>query len=514
MSEQLPKTGARPPIVAIVGHIDHGKSTLLDYIRKANVVEGEAGGITQHLSAYEATHKNSTGEHRITFLDTPGHEAFKAMRSRGLEVADVAILVVSSEDGVKPQTLEALKLIAGVEIPYIVALTKIDKEGANIEKAKSSLLENGVYLEGLGGDIPYIGVSGKTGEGIPELLDLILLAAELEGITSDPLAPGEGVVIEAHVDNRRGNTATLIVLNGAVESGEYIISGQALAPVRIMENFLGKSIKEAHAGSPIRIIGFSSSPAVGARWRAVETKKEAEADALEFAQANRPKIPEPVAPSAPLEEGVEPEEEKIHVILPLVIKTDVAGTGEAILHELEKLPQDPRLEVRIVLRTVGPVSEGDVKLAGSGKTPGLVVGFNVKITGEARDLAERLNVEIGTFDIIYKIAEWLKAELDKRQPRESQEESTGRAKVLKVFSTTKGKIVLGGRVEEGTLAQGEEVKIMRRDLEIGRGTIVSLQSQKNVIKKVESGKEFGAQLKTSSEPAAGDTLEAFTMVLK
>src|SRR3990167_5168 len=209
MSKDSDTTASRPPIVAIVGHIDHGKSTLLDYIRNTLVIEGrlpagrqEAGGITQHLSAYEAVHKNSSGEHKITFLDTPGHEAFAAMRSRGLEVADVAILVVSAEDGVKPQTLEALKLIGGVKIPYIVALTKIDKPSANIEKAKGSLLEHGVYLEGLGGDVPYVGVSGKSGEGVPELLDLILLAAELEGLSTQITGPGQGVVIEAHKDNK------------------------------------------------------------------------------------------------------------------------------------------------------------------------------------------------------------------------------------------------------------------------------------------------------------------------
>ena len=199
--------GARPPIVAIVGHIDHGKSTLLDYIRRAHVAEGEAGGITQHLSAYEAIHENSTGKHKITFLDTPGHEAFTAMRSRGLEVADVAILVVSAEEGAKTQTLEALKLIDEVKIPYIVAFTKIDKPGANLEKAKMSLLENNVFLEGMGGEVPWVAVSGKSGEGVPELLDLILLAGEIEGLSADKNLPGEGLVIEGHVDNKRGNTA-------------------------------------------------------------------------------------------------------------------------------------------------------------------------------------------------------------------------------------------------------------------------------------------------------------------
>ncbi|HVV39314.1 MAG TPA: translation initiation factor IF-2 [Candidatus Paceibacterota bacterium] len=507
MSEGMPTAGARPPIVAIVGHIDHGKSTLLDYIRKTNVVEGEAGGITQHLSAYEAVHKNISGEHRITFLDTPGHEAFKAMRSRGLEVADVAILVVSAEDGVKPQTIEALKLIESVKIPYIVALTKIDKESANVEKAKMSLLEHGIYLEGLGGEVPYIGISSKTGEGVPELLDLILLAAELEGISADPTLPGEGTVIETHVDKRRGNSATLIIQNGSIASGNYIVSGESSAPVRIMENFLGKSIKEAGPGSAVLIVGFSTLPQVGATWKQIGNKKEAEA----LAQAARvPKVQPAAKAATPLAEG---EEEKIHIILPLVIKTDVAGTAEAVMHELDKIPKDERLEVRIVSRGVGPVSENDVKLAGSG-TPGIVVGFNVKAENTARELAERQGVSIGLFDIIYKLSEWLAEELLKRQPREQQEEAVGSAKIIKIFSTAKGKVIVGGRVESGVLTQGAEVKIMRRDLELGRGTIVSLQTQKAAVKELESGKEFGAQIKTSCEPASGDTIEAFTMVLK
>jgi translation initiation factor IF-2 len=517
MNAATPIEGTRPPVVAIVGHIDHGKSTLLDYIRKTNVVEGEAGGITQHLSAYEAVHKNATGEHKITFLDTPGHEAFKAMRSRGLEVADVAILVVSAEDGVKPQTLEALKLIDSVKIPYIVAFTKIDKPTANLEKAKSTMLEHGIYLEGLGGEVPWVAVSGKSGEGIPELLDLILLAAELEGLSADPSLPGEGVVIEAHVDNKRGNTATLVVENGSVNSGEFVVTGEAFAPVRIMENFLGKPIKEALPGSPVRIIGFSVLPTVGARFKTVETKKEAEADAKEAAEASllerRSATPQE-ARSEKSDADASKEEEIEYVILPLVIKTDVAGTGDAVIHELEKLPRQERIEARVVSRGVGAITEGDVRFAIGGKTPGLVVGFNVKVEATARDLAERQGVEIAVFDVIYKLADWLKEEVEKRRPRERVEEKVGSARVLKLFGGEKGKVVLGGRVEEGQLTQGAEVKIMRRDFELGRGEITSLQAQKKQVKVVEAGSEFGAQIKTSVEPAANDRLEIFTIVLK
>ncbi|MBX4192340.1 translation initiation factor IF-2 [Candidatus Parcubacteria bacterium] len=507
----------RPPIVAVVGHIDHGKSTLLDYIRQTSVVEGEAGGITQHLSAYEAEHENTNGKHRITFLDTPGHEAFSAMRSRGLEVADVAILVVSAEEGVKPQTIEALKLIQDVKIPFIVAITKIDKPGANVEKTKMSLLEHQIFLEGLGGEVPYIPVSGKTGEGIPELLDLILLAGELEGLSADPEAPGEGLVIEAHVDPRRGNTATLIVQNGSIQAGKYVVSGASLAPVRIMENFLGRKIDEALPGSPVQIVGFSTLPQVGDTWKVVENKKEAETAVASQSRSTRSEgKTRPSGPERPSESiaGMASEEEIIQkTVFPLIIKTDVAGTGEAVLHELNKLPQHENLEVRIVSQAVGPIGEADVKLVGGGKTPGVIVGFNVKVEREAKDLAERLGVEVVVFDIIYKLQEWLGAKIEERRPRIREENKTGAAKILKVFSNVKGRIVLGGRVEEGTLNVGEEVRVMRRDLEIARGEITSLQSGKNPVKKIESG-EFGAQVKLGTEPAPGDKLEAFEIVFK
>ncbi|MEK7109054.1 MAG: translation initiation factor IF-2 [Patescibacteria group bacterium] len=490
--------GGRPPIVTVVGHIDHGKSTLLDYIRKTNVVAGEAGGITQHLSAYQATHKNQGGEHLITFLDTPGHAAFAAMRSRGLRVADVAILVVSSEEGVKPQTLEALGLIQEAKIPYVVAFTKMDKPGANLERAKMSLLEHQVFLEGMGGEIPWVAVSSKTGVGVPELLDLILLAAELEGISADASASGRGLVIEAHVDPKRGSTATLIVQDGTLESGEYVVAGSSVAPVRIMENFLGKPIKKAPPGSPIRIVGFSVLPQVGDEWRAVETKREAEG---EIAATLRNVRTSDVPGTSDVPEDL--------VVLPLVIKTDVAGTGEAVLHELALLGKFEKLEVRVVSRAVGAITEGDVRTAGSGKTPGIIIGFNVKFEAPARDLAERLGVTVETFDIIYKLAEWLGAEVEKRRPRDRVEEVLGAAKVLKFFSNVKGRVVMGGRVEEGALNENAEIKIMRRDLELGRGKIVSLQTQKTPVKKVEQGQEFGAQLKLDVEPAPGDRLESF-----
>ena len=500
----------RQPVVAIVGHIDHGKSTLLDYIRKTNVVGGEAGGITQHLSAYEVTHKGESGTERgITFLDTPGHAAFEKMRSRGLEVADVAVLVVSAEEGVKPQTLEAVKLIKAEDLPFIVAINKIDKEGANIDRTKNSLVENEIYVEGMGGDIPSVPISAKRGDGINELLDLILLAADLKELSYDKVTPATGTVIEAGVDTRKGIGATLMVMDGVLESGSYIVSGESFAPVRIMEDFAGRQIKTAHAGQPIRIIGFSSLPSIGSGFTTVENKKEAE---NKVSEVRRTKIM-PKGSPAKIEAAEDGAEVVVKAILPVVIKADVAGTIDAIMHEIENIKEN-KLEIRIVTSGVGGITENDVKMVASGSTPGIAIGFNAKVDASAKDLAERQGVTIATFEIIYKLAEWLAAEARTRAPREMLEEVTGAAKVLKVFNSNKGKVVLGGRVEEGELQDGAQVRLLRRDIELGRGHITSLQAMKATVKRVEAGSEFGAAVDIKAEPAAGDRLECFNMVEK
>jgi translation initiation factor IF-2 len=260
-----------------MGHIDHGKSTLLDYIRNTKVADSEAGGITQHLSAYEVEHTLATGKtKKITFLDTPGHEAFQHLRSRGSKAADIAILVVSAEDGVKPQTLEALAAIQEAAIPYIVAITKIDKPNANIERVKNSLLENGIYLEGLGGNIAYVPISSKSGDGIPALLDLLLLAAELEELTGDATKTAEGIIIESHRDPKKGISATLIIKNGTLKSGTFVIAGRAMAPLRLIQDFKGKQIKEATFSSPVTVVGWNDIPPVGEIFVCIASKKEAE----------------------------------------------------------------------------------------------------------------------------------------------------------------------------------------------------------------------------------------------
>lgn len=488
----------RPPIVAVLGHIDHGKSTLLDYIRKTNVALSEAGGITQRLSAYEVVHTTKEGvAERITFLDTPGHAAFSRMRLRGAEVADIAILVVSAEEGVKPQTLEALRVIREADIPYVVAVNKIDKPEANIERTKQNLAENEVYLEGYGGSVPWVPVSAKRGDGIPDLLDVLLLLAELEELKGDPAAEASGSIIEVSVD-KRGIGATLLVTDGTIRKGECVVAGESFSPVRIMEDFAGKPITEATFSSPVRVVGFSSIPAVGSRFDVVDSKKQAEARVLAARDDVR------------VEQKKETEEARI--VLPLVIKADAASIVEAIEQEVAKIPQE-KIVVKIVAAGTGAISESDVKAAGA-SSRSIIVGFNVRADARARELAERLGITIMTFDVIYKLTEWLAEAVKERTPKQKVEEVSAHAKVLKVFNQAKGKIILGGRVQSGALNVNDAFRIVRRDATLGEGKVVGLQQQKKDVKNVESGLEFGAEVKTGAEVAPGDVLEVFVTVMK
>lgn len=486
----------RHPIVVVMGHIDHGKSTLLDYIRKSDVVAGEAGGITQHLSAYVVEHATKeTGVRKITFLDTPGHAAFQKMRLRGADVADVAILMVSAEEGVKPQTLEALASIKAANIPYVVAINKIDKPNANIDRTKNSLVENEVYIEGMGGDIAFVPISAKAGTGVDELLDLVLLTADIAELKADTSAPASGLIIESERDNKRGTSATLIIQNGTLSSGSFVVSGVSFAPVRIMEDFRGKAIKTASLSEPVRIVGFSDVPAVGSTFVTVNSKKEAEVLVLEARSQEARK-----------EEYVNSENLPV---IPVLIKADTLGSIEAIEHEIGKLVSE-RVHVRIIDSNVGSVGENDVKSV-SATANAIILCFNVAVDRQARDSAERLGVEIASFDIIYKLAEWLEEAIKLRTPKQTADVKTGAAKILKEFSVQRSTHVLGGRILEGTLKAGEMIRIMRRDMEIGRGNLKNLQQSKTDTKEVSDG-EFGMQLDTKTEIAPGDVIEGFETV--
>ena len=492
----------RPPIVVIMGHIDHGKSSLLDYIRKSNVVAGEAGGITQHLSAYEVNHPAKEGvANRITFLDTPGHQAFSKMRSRGAGVADIAILVVSAEDGVKEQTKEALKAIKEAGIPYIVAINKIDKPNANIERTKQNLAENEIYLEGFGGDVPFVPISAKVGTGVPDLLDMLLLVAEMENLTGDTTVLARGVVVESHVVPSRGISATLIITNGTLKKSSFIVAEESMTPVRSIENFLGKQVPEATFSSPIQITGFDSLPPVGAAFRAYATKKEAETAQATLREARTKKGVQEVVRTTPLAENA--------LIIPVIIKTDVAGTLEAIEKELGKIEHE-RIAIKVIAKGVGAIGENDAKLA-SGSENAIILGFHTKVERSAVDIAERFGVTIKTFDIIYELSEWLEKELAARTPKVLGEEIVGTLRVIKVFSAMKHKQVIGGKVATGALELGAQVKIMRRETEIGRGKVIELQQQKIATKRVEEGNECGLMVEAKIEIAPSDILEAFVM---
>ena len=492
---------ARPPVVVVMGHVDHGKSTLLDYIRKSNTVEGEAGGITQSISAYEVFHKDeSKTDRKITFLDTPGHEAFSKMRARGAFAADIAILVVSAEDSVKAQTLEAYNTIIESKIPYIVAINKIDRPNANVEKTKMDLVEKGIYLEGLGGDIPFVPISAKVGTGVDELLDMILLVSDIQAFTGDSSLNASGIIIEANREPKRGISATCIIKNGTLKSGMIVVAGTALVSTRMMENFLGKPIKEATFSSPILLTGFESMPEVGSTFESFVSKKEAE-NYIEIMKSALLENKTAVKYRAPTGK-----------IIPIIIKTDVVGSMDAIEKEISKLNNE-EISYKIISFGVGAINESDLKMANANKET-IVVGFNTKLDAGARDLNETLKINVEVFDIIYKLTDWLKIILEERRPRVETVEVTGSLKIIRTFGATKDKQVVGGKVINGRIVNGGQVRIMRRDFEIGHGKIVELQQNKIKAKEVLEESECGVQVETKITIAPGDVLEAFIITIK
>lgn len=487
----------RAPVVAVMGHIDHGKSTLLDYIRKTNIVEGESGGITQHISAYEISYTTSEKvKKRITFLDTPGHAAFTCMRECGANAADIAILVVSAEDGVKTQTLEALQSILDAKIPYVVAINKIDRPNANIEKTKLSLSEHGILVEGYGGTIPWVPISAKLGTGVDDLLETILLVAEMEDFTTDTEGPVEGILIESNHDPKRGITGTIIIKEGILKKGQYVVCGGAYTTTRIMEDYTGKQITEALAGTPLQLVGFDVLPKTGTPLFVFDSKKEAEKY---------------------LAEHTVPEKEHTHEIdpnakvFPLIIKTDVYGTAEAIEKEIRKI-NVPDIYLKIIQKGIGNIAESDIKLALSDKETA-IIGFHTHADNQARDLAEQHGITIHTFTVIYKLTEWLVEEAERRRPRKEVREVTGRARVLKVFSQTKDTQVVGALLEEGSLKEGSAFTLMRKNVALSEGKINSLQQAKQHVKEVVSG-DFGAMITLKVSASGGDIIEAYSLITK
>ena len=508
----------RSPVVVVMGHIDHGKSTLLDYIRKSNIVAGEAGGITQHVGAYQAQSMGADGtQHSFTFLDTPGHEAFGGIRKRGAAAADVAVLVVSAEDGVKPQTLDALREIKASNVPYVVAINKIDKPNADANRTRQSLGENEIYVEGWGGDTPCVEISALKGTGVPELLDMINLVAELADLKADPSIPANGIVVESEL-TRMGTSATLLIKNGTLKPGDFVVAGGAYTPVRYIDNFKGEKLESAGPSTPVVIYGWDNVPAAGSPFVAMSSKKDAERIADEQAAAMK-KLAANVAPATMAADkrvkGTASENDSPQMVtLPIIIKADVIGSLEGVRHEMAKISHD-KVRIKIVAEGIGDIGENDVKLAVSDPSI-ILLGFNVGPDKKAAAIIERSPVplNIKTFRIIYELAEYVKAELLSKVPKEYIEQLIGRAKILATFSKEKDKQVVGGKVQEGFLETGNEVRIMRRDVEIGRGTVRELQQQKKRVSEVREGYEFGTMIESKAEIAAGDKIEAVRMVEK
>jgi translation initiation factor IF-2 len=434
-------------------------------------------------------------------LDTPGHEAFKGIRERGAAVADIAILVVSGEEGAKPQTIEALRYIETAKIPYIVAITKIDKSNTDAERVKQGLAEHKIFVEGYGGDTPTVPLSSKTGEGIAELLEMILLVADLHPVATDPRKPASGFVIESNCEQRSGISATLLIKDGTLRKGAFVAAEGALAPVRFIKTARGEKVSEAGTGQAVCVTGWNTIPRIGARFVALVAKKDAEKQTAAFSEkASRGRATRKPA-GTPMENAV---------IIPVIIKADAGGSVEAVEHEIKKLRTE-QVALSVIAKGIGALSESDLKTAASCRNP-LIVGFNVGIDASAQGAFERSSIPFAVFDVIYKLSEWVAAKVKERTPKVRVEETSGSARILKLFSEEKDRQIIGGKVSEGELRRGDEFRVLRRDAQIGVGKIRELQHQKGKIEKAPKDSEFGALINATVAIAVGDRIEAFTIV--
>ncbi len=481
----------RPPIVAIMGHVDHGKTTLLDTMRNTKVVETEAGSITQHIGAYQVKHN----EKFITFLDTPGHEAFSAMRARGANVTDIIVLVVAADDGVKPQTIEVINRAKLTATPLIVAINKIDKPDANLERVKKELADFGVLIEEWGGTTPVAKISALTGQGVDELLDLILLQAEVMDLKANPTGQTMGTVIEAHLSRTLGPVATVIVQNGTLNLGDIVAVGKAFGKVRSMIDARGAKLKTAPPSRALRISGISDVPQTGDILKTYPDLNEAKNQATAVARGERAKK---FATTKQLSFAGKD--------LNLIIKVDVQGSLEAINEALAKL-KNTEVKINVLEESAGEINENDVLRADSAH--GVIIGFHTKVSAQAAKLAQAKGVTIQTYDIIYELIEDITRQVVDMLTPEVLRTDLGRAKILAIFRTEKDSMIIGGNVAEGKIKDGAEFEIKRGDEIIGKGVVTQLQQNKIKTKEVLRGSEFGANVKTGTKIAEGDVLVLF-----
>ena len=496
-TEALP----RPPVVTVMGHVDHGKTSLLDYIRRTKVAAGEAGGITQHIGAYHV----ETPRGVVTFLDTPGHEAFTAMRARGAKVTDIVVLVVAADDGVMPQTVEAINHAKAAEVPLVVAINKIDKHEANPEKVKQELLGHGVVPEEYGGDSPIVLVSAKTGKGVDELLEQLLLQAEVLELKAPVGAPARGVVIEARLDKGRGPVATLLVQSGTLHRGDIALTGAVYGRVRAMLDENGKPVQSAGPSIPVEIQGLSEVPAAGEDMMVLTDERKAREIAL-FRQGRFRDVKLAKQQAAKLENVFEQMGEGEKKVLALVIKSDVQGSQEALVHALTRLATD-EVKVSVVHAGVGGITESDVNLAMASRA--VIIGFNTRADAAARKLAESAGIQLRYYNIIYDAVEEMKAALSGMLAPERKEAVIGMVEVRQVFRISKIGTVAGCYVLEGAVRRGAQVRVLRDNVVIHTGDIDSLKRFKDDVREVKAGFECGMSLKNFSDIKEGDQLEVF-----
>ncbi len=495
---------ARPPVVTIMGHVDHGKTTLLDAIRKSHVVDTEAGGITQHIGAYQV----DAGGRKITFLDTPGHEAFTAMRARGAKVTDIAVLVVAADDGVMPQTKESIAHARAADVPIVVAINKIDLPDASMDRVKAELAQEGLQPEEWGGTTQFAEVSAKTQQGLDELLEKILLVADLElDLRANPNTGASGPIIESRLDVGRGPVATLLVHRGTLKVGDAIVAGDAWGKVRALYNYKGEKLEQAGPGDPVEILGFDKPPPAGELARVVENERQARDLAQKRAERLRREQLAQQRPSGVSLENLFEQMQAGEVRdLNLVIKGDVQGSVEAIVSELAKI-QHPEVRVNVIHQGVGGISDNDIMLASA--SHGMVVGFNVRPNAETRALAEREGVEIRTYDVIYKLTEDIEQALVGMLATVKTEETIGEAEVRDTFKASKIGTIAGCMVTHGVLRRGAQVRVIRDGTVIYTTTIDSLKRFQDDAREVQEGFECGLHLANFDDVKVGDVLEAF-----
>ncbi len=490
----------RPPVVTIMGHVDHGKTSLLDAVRETEVAAGEAGGITQHIGAYQVHHNGKT----VTFLDTPGHEAFTAMRARGAKVTDIAVIVIAADDGVKPQTEEAIDHAREAEVPMLVAINKIDKEGAQPDRVRSQLAGLGLQPVQWGGDTEFVEVSAKTKQGLDDLLETIILMAEVEELRANPDAPASGTVVESKLDPGRGPVVTILIIRGTLEVGDSLVAGAHWGRVRAMHDFLGNRVRQALPGEPVEVLGFDGVPEAGERVRAVENERRARQLATE--RATRLKT-ESLARRAGKRISLEDIFKEGVQELNLLIKSDVAGSLEAIEDEIAKLPQQ-EVSINVIRGAVGGVTESDVMLAAA--SDAVILAFGVRPVGEARAAAEREGVEIRTYSVIYRAIEELRQAMEGMLAPEEVEEQLGVIEVRKVFRASRVGAIAGCYVVEGRVTRGAKIRLVRDGTVVYDGEVASLRRFNDDVREVAAGYECGIVLRDFADIKEGDVLEPYT----